>query len=132
MLLATVPAAVATAALRTAPAISAPQQAPSDPRHVLAQRVSEQLEGAILPADKRRALLRLGVALGLTLFDANLVLAIVQDQARRGGRSAVGDRLTLLSDRSADRPARGRTRLAALIIATILGAEALVLAWLFH
>lgn len=56
----------------------------SDARWVLAVRVSEQLEGSILPPNKREQLVRLGKVLGLTAFDANLVIAIVQDQARRG------------------------------------------------
>lgn len=55
-----------------------------DPRWVLAVRVSEQLEGTLLPPAKRDRLVQLGKMFGLTAFDANLVIAIVQDQARRG------------------------------------------------
>jgi hypothetical protein len=56
----------------------------SDARWVLAVRTAEQLEGPILPPDRREQLVKLGKVLGLTAFDANLVIAIVQDQARRG------------------------------------------------
>ncbi|MEM6751047.1 MAG: hypothetical protein AAF612_11305 [Planctomycetota bacterium] len=83
------PAAPAVESRRSAPGRSTttndePRLAPSDPRWVLAQRAAESLEGALLPADRRERLLRLGRALGLTTFDANLILAIVQDRARRG------------------------------------------------
>lgn len=60
----------------------------TDPRWVLALRVAEQLEGAVLPLDKRERLTRLGKVLGLAPFDVNLVIAIVQDQARRGHEPA--------------------------------------------
>jgi hypothetical protein len=56
----------------------------SDARWVLALRTAEQLQGAILGPEKRERLLGLGRSLGLRDFDANLVIAIVQDQARRG------------------------------------------------
>ena len=67
-----------------APRIGAPIDGPGDPRWVLAVRVAEALEGPILRPEPREKLLRLGRALGLTAFDANLVIAVVQDQARRG------------------------------------------------
>lgn len=56
----------------------------TDPRWVLAIRVGESLEGTLLPAEKRERLSRLGQILGLTPFDTSLIIAIVQDQARRG------------------------------------------------
>ncbi len=55
-----------------------------DPRWVLAVRCAEALQGAVLPPEKRQRLVDLGKRLGLSPFDANLVIAIVQDQARRG------------------------------------------------
>ena len=55
-----------------------------DPRWVLAVRVAEHLQGSILPPMARDRLVRLGKTLGLSPFDANLIIAIVQDQARRG------------------------------------------------
>ena len=56
----------------------------ADGRWVLAVRTSEAIEGSMLGPEKREHLLRMGRAFGLTAFDANLVIAIVQDQARRG------------------------------------------------
>lgn len=74
------------------PADPAPAPAPtprpidsaSDPRWVLAVRTSEQLQGTILTPEARHRLMRLGKVLGLNPFDTSLVIAIVQDQARRG------------------------------------------------
>jgi len=57
---------------------------PADPRWVLAVRTAEQLEGPILTLEKRHKLVRLGLLMGLRPFDTNLIIAIVQDQARRG------------------------------------------------
>lgn len=61
------------------------QLTPSDPRWVLAVRTAE-LMGArgVLPPEKRDRLTRMGRMLGLTAFDVSLVIAIVQDQVRRG------------------------------------------------
>lgn len=58
---------------------------PSDPRWVLAVRTAEVMEaGGVLPPDRRERLTRVGRMLGLTAFDVSLVIAIVQDQVRRG------------------------------------------------
>lgn len=56
----------------------------ADPRWVLAVRTSQCLQGTILPPEQRDRLLILARLLRLTPFDANLIIAIVQDQARRG------------------------------------------------
>ncbi len=61
-----------------------PLSGATDPRWVLAVRTAEQLEGTLLPPEKRQNLIRLGRVMGLNPFDCNLVIAIVQDQARRG------------------------------------------------
>ena len=70
------------------PQVARPPQTPlagtMDPRWVLAVRVAERLQGSILAPASRESLVRLGTRLGLTPFDANLIIAIVQDQARRG------------------------------------------------
>ena len=61
-----------------------PIRGATDPRWVLAVRTAEVLEGDILPPQKRDALLRTGKVMGLSPFDCSLILAIVQDRARRG------------------------------------------------
>lgn len=66
------------------PAHADPIQGTHDPRWVLAVRVAEKLEGTLLRPEHRQQLVRLGRMMGLNVFDCNLVIAIVQDQARRG------------------------------------------------
>ncbi|MEM1445397.1 MAG: hypothetical protein AAGF84_05030 [Planctomycetota bacterium] len=70
------------------PSVQPTQHAPisdtTDPRWVLAVRAAEKLEGSILRPEHRERLLLQGKAMGLTPFDTSLILAIVQDQARRG------------------------------------------------
>lgn len=103
---------------------------PEDARWLFAVRVSGSLEGgkaALLTPTKRRDLIAAAVSTGLREFDANLIIAIVQDAARRGelgdkaGRVAgVASSLTLVgaAERKEARAARARTIKA--IIATIL------------
>lgn len=70
---------------------------PNDPRLILAARAQAELQGAALPADRRRRLLSLAHRLGLRPFDANLVIAIVQDQARCGPQAgSLSDRLRIV------------------------------------
>lgn len=57
---------------------------PNDARWVLAIRAAQALEGAQLRPERREKLVRLATTLGMRPFDANLVIAIVQDRARRG------------------------------------------------
>lgn len=75
----------------------------ADARGIMAQRVAEQLDGgraAILAPERRRALVSTAERLGLRPFDANLIIAVVQDRFRQGltGRAgAAGDeRLDLI------------------------------------
>ncbi len=57
---------------------------PTDARWKLAIAAQRALEGAVLAYDERRRLLDLATRIGIRPFDANLILAIVQDRARRG------------------------------------------------
>lgn len=61
-----------------------PITGPADPRWVLAIRTAHVMQGEILPPQHREALMRQGKAMGLTAFDCSLILAIIQDRARRG------------------------------------------------
>lgn len=71
------------AALRSAPQTT-PLQGTTDPRWVLAVRTAELLQGAILSPERRERIVRMARLFDLTPFDANMIIAIVQDQARRG------------------------------------------------
>ncbi len=73
----------------------------TDARWVFAVRVSKALEPGpepALPPDRRRRLMSIAKALGLRPFDANLIIAIVQDAARSGEplSSSVEERLGLV------------------------------------
>lgn len=60
---------------------------PTDARWVFAVRVAVAIEGeraAVLTPEKRERLLRVSAVLGLRPFDANLIIAIVQDSIRCG------------------------------------------------
>lgn len=65
-------------------AASNPQLEPTDPRWVLAMRAYSQLQGSTLTPERRERVLDNAKAIGLRPFDANLIIAVVQDHARRG------------------------------------------------
>lgn len=69
--------------VRNAPKAT-PLQGSADPRWVLAVRTAECLQGDVLPPESRERLVRMARMFDLTPFDANMIIAIVQDQARRG------------------------------------------------
>jgi len=102
-----------------------------DARLVFALRVAERLEGgraAILTPETRGRLMSLSERMGLAPFDASLVIAIVQDAARRGETAddpLTAGRLTLV------RPARrtaGRAARRAVESLAVPAAAAVVLA----
>ncbi len=57
---------------------------PTDPRWVLAVRAYSQLQGSALTPTRRQQLIKTAGTTGVRRFDANLIIAIVQDHARRG------------------------------------------------
>ncbi|QDU34532.1 hypothetical protein KS4_26020 [Poriferisphaera corsica] len=61
-----------------------PITATNDPRWVLAVRVAAVMEGSIVRPEEREKLIKMGRTFGMSVFDCNLVIAILQDQARRG------------------------------------------------
>ena len=62
-----------------------PDLDPTDPRWVLAVRAYTQLQGSALTFDRRERLMRTARTMGVRPFDAGMIIAIVQDRARRGG-----------------------------------------------
>ena len=99
----------------------------SDARWVLAARTASVLEGgraAVLPPERRRRLVSLATNLGLRPFDANLVIAIVQDAARTGQGPlgpAVAERLLLVRPPERERVSGlGPAILASIGLAVIL------------
>ncbi|MEM6334798.1 MAG: hypothetical protein AAF823_15800 [Planctomycetota bacterium] len=115
--------------------------AANDPRWVLAIRTAHELDQTTLVPEKRQKLVRLGRSLGLNPFDANLIIAIVQDQARRGTlpeycASAGHDQLAMVPLPQATtwldwlRPPRLLNTL--IFVACLLGLQALLVAWMLR
>ncbi len=107
----------------------------TDPRWVLAVRTAELMEGEVLRPERRERLLRLGRVVGLTPFDSNLVIAIVQDQARRGFAPrqcpAAGKAQLQMVALPRGRAAEGsRAVYAACVIASVLAGELVLVGWL--
>lgn len=57
---------------------------PTDARIAVISETVRRLQGSLLVSEDRRAVLQLAKRLGLRAFDANLLVAVVQDRARRG------------------------------------------------
>ncbi|MBX2852940.1 MAG: hypothetical protein KTR15_14485 [Phycisphaeraceae bacterium] len=62
----------------------APIDSATDPRWVLAVSTAQMMEGDVLPPHKRQTLMSQGKSMGLSPFDCSLILATIQDRARRG------------------------------------------------
>ncbi len=97
-----------------------------DVRHIFAREVAGSLQGgraAVLTPETRRRLLARAGRLGLRPFDASLVIAVTQDNARRGAPSDA-----LESDERLDliRPERPLIPTARIISLTLLAAAALL------
>ncbi|MEK6703567.1 MAG: hypothetical protein AABZ53_15000 [Planctomycetota bacterium] len=97
-----------------------------DARWTFAVRVAASLEGGrtgLLRPDRRRELVVKADELGLRAFDANLVIAIVQDAAREGRALSrqTQDRLAMVrpASESSGEPLAGPLLLAALTLALI-------------
>ena len=120
------PQAAATASGEAA----GPTLAATDPRWVLALRVQESMQGELLTGDARERLHKLGRLLGLTAFEVSLVIAIVQDEVRRGG--PLGDAAASLAmvpqhQRATRRHGNHRWRVAAWSAAVLAVEVALIL-----
>lgn len=101
-----------------------------DARLMFAQRVSEVLDGgeaAILTPENRRRALRMARLLGMRPFDASLVVAIVQDNARRGVPATMlsrDARLVMVAPSGAGREAAQRVFVRAWVACALAGAGA--------
>ncbi len=104
---------------------------PTDPRWVLAARTHSQLQGSTLTPERRDRVLRTARQLGVRPFEANVIIAIVQDHARRGeSLSTAADTLKMLRDPCAERnshPAWPRWVATGI---TAFAANALLIWWL--
>lgn len=107
---------------------------PTDARWQLAAEAQRALQGAVLAFEDRRRLLALANRLGIRSFDANLILALVQDRARRGEPLEAASATIEMIPKP---PARGTARdtrdwtpvwLAALMVA--MAVDAMLIAWM--
>jgi len=112
-------------ARRSSPEGTPAALSPTDPRWVLALRTREVLDGDRLGPASRASLIRLGRMMGLNTFEANLVIAIVQDGARRGLELGDAEPSLLCVPRQTKRQRLSRWRVAAWV-ATLLIAEAAI------
>lgn len=108
----------------------------TDPRWVLAVRAAEQLQGATLTPPARDRLVRMARAFGLTAFDANLIIAVVQDQARRGYAPAfcptAGEPQLRMVPLPSRRPwPRARLVQVTALFGVLIAAEVIGLLWYF-
>jgi hypothetical protein len=103
---------------------------PADPRWVLALRARAQLQGGALPPDRRAQLMRAARAMGMRDFDATMIIAIVQDQARRGVELGGGaGTIALLAPPERERRSLTVLRWAAAIAAAV-AMNAMLIRWL--
>lgn len=77
-------------------AAHAPEIDPRDPRWVLAMQTHARLQGTALTPEHRDQLLKSGKKMGLRPFEANLVIALVQDRARNDPVFAAAPQLRLV------------------------------------
>lgn len=104
---------------------------PADPRWMLAKATQDALQGAVLAFEDRKRILALAQRIGIRAFDANLIVAIVQDRARRGETlEAAVDAIAVVPRPAASgsRAAVAWTWAAAIIVAVV--ADALLIGWI--
>ncbi|MBI1336066.1 MAG: hypothetical protein GC164_03785 [Phycisphaera sp.] len=117
--------------------VGVPLTGPTDPRWVLAVRTADLLQGSVLTADRREKLHAQARAMGLTAFDASLVIAIVQDQARRGhapphAPTAGQDQLRMVPLPRPMATFNRRAMLTSTAVALAIGMELLLALWLWR
>ena len=57
---------------------------PTDPNVLLASEIASRMEGCVMPASAREDILDQAGRMGIRRFDASLLMALLQDRARRG------------------------------------------------
>ncbi|MCP3902830.1 MAG: hypothetical protein GY715_04265 [Planctomycetes bacterium] len=103
---------------------------PTDPRWVLAVRTQTQLQGSVLSPERRTRVMRTAAHLGVRPFDASVIIAIVQDQARRGEPlSSAASIIALVHSANAASARQTWMRWAAAVGAALV-ANALLVWWL--
>lgn len=106
------------------------QLEPTDPRWVLAVKTHTHLQGSTLTPERRQRLLSIASKIGLRPFEANLIMAVVQDHARRGEHlDAALPALVMIESPKASNPSAGWWRWIAALCCAIL-ANVFLIWWL--
>ena len=107
---------------------------PTDARWQLATETQRALQGAVLAFEDRRRLLAMANRLGIRAFDANLILALVQDRARRGepleAAAATIEMIPKPSERMSRRKGRDWTPIWITALMVAMAVDALLIAWM--
>lgn len=104
---------------------------PRDPRWRLAMQAQAQLEGPVLAPERRERLMNNARQLGIRPFEANLIIAIVQDKARQGrADSAYSDTMATTARLSLRDSATTRERVIAETAAPKRTGRSIALEWL--
>ncbi len=101
-----------------------------DPRWILAKETARVLAGAVLPHDRREGLMALAQQLGIRAFDANLIVAIVQDRARRGECLELASSTLELIPRPQGAPREPFALWITIAIVLAIAADAVLVSWL--
>jgi hypothetical protein len=103
---------------------------PRDPRWQVALETASRLEGSLLTFERRRAILAFAAKVGVRPFDANLIIAAVQDRARRGEPLEDARSTVLIAAPVVRRPRRRSRSIAVYATTAILAIAAhAALAW---
>lgn len=103
-----------------------PNLNPADPRWRVAVRAYGEMQGTLLTPERRASVVRAAKALGVPAFQTNVIIAVVQDNARRGlPLQDVAVPLTLIPD--AQPKSASRLGLRGVLIAVLALVWALVL-----
>ncbi len=113
-------------------AVGAPGLDPTDARWVLAARVRSQLQGSVLTPERRDQLMRTARVLGLRPFEASVIVAIVQDQARRGAELDEVESVLALLHPPVRRSSDGLLLRIAVAMLCALTATALLIRWILN
>ena len=106
---------------------------PADPRWMLACATRDALQGSVLTYENRRKVMLLAQRVGIRPFDANLIVAIVQDRARRGETiESAADAISVVPAPEAPAPPRRSvaawTWAAAILVAILV--DTVLIGWL--
>jgi hypothetical protein len=103
---------------------------PLDPRWQVAVATAEALEGSLLSFERRRRVLAFAARVGVRAFDANLIIAAVQDRARRGEPVAAAAGTVALAAAQPDARRRPSNALYLAVAMAAVAAHGLLAWWL--